>query len=134
MRMRAMARWLGQDSDLDAVASYVASLPPARPEPVVVGGNAEAGAALFAVCITCHQADARGNPQLDWSGQKLVVPSLRHASDWYMLAQLKNFQQGIRGADPQRDYSGAQMRTFSMTLPSEQAMKDVIAYIGTLAE
>ena len=30
--------------------------------------------------------------------------------------------------------TGAKMRPFSMTLPNEQAMKDVIAYIGTLSE
>jgi cytochrome c553 len=135
MRMRPMALWLKDDADVAAVSGFVASLPPARPVPELEGGDAQTGAQLYAnVCATCHEANAAGNPAKDWGGQKLVVPSLRHASDWYLLAQLKNFQQGIRGANPDRDYSGAQMRTFSMTLPSEQAMKDVIAYIGTLAE
>jgi cytochrome c553 len=134
MRMRPMAMWLKTDADVAAVAAFVASFPPAKPAPQLEGGNAQTGAALYAVCITCHGPEAAGNPELDWTGQKLVVPSLQHASDWYLLAQLKNFQQGIRGANPERDYAGAQMRTFSMTLPSEQAMKDVIAYIGTLAE
>jgi cytochrome c553 len=134
MRMRPMAMWLKSDADVTAVAAFVASLPPAKPARQLEGGNAQTGAALYAVCITCHGPDAAGNPELDWTGQKLVVPSLRHSSDWYLLAQLKNFQQGIRGANPERDYAGAQMRTFSMTLPTEQAMKDVIAYIGTLAE
>jgi cytochrome c553 len=135
MRMRPMAMWLKSDADVTAVAGFVASLPPGRPAPELAGGDAQTGAQLYAnVCATCHEANAAGNPEKDWGGQKLVVPSLRHANDWYLLAQLKNFQQGVRGANPDRDYSGAQMRTFSMTLPSEQAMKDVIAYIGTLAE
>jgi len=58
---------------------------------------------------------------------------LAGASDWYLLTQLQNFKSGVRGTQPD-DAMGAKMRPFSMTLPNEQAMKDVIAYIGTLSE
>jgi cytochrome c oxidase subunit 2 len=49
-----------------------------------------------------------------------------------MLTQLVNFRAGVRGAKA-GDTSGALMRPMSMTLADEQAMRDVIAYITTLA-
>ena len=59
-------------------------------------------------------------------------PPLKQVNDWYMLTQLANFRAGVRGAKP-GDTSGALMRPMSMTLADEQAMRDVIAYITTLA-
>ena len=58
-------------------------------------------------------------------------PSLNGASDWYLLTQLQNFKAGVRGADP-RDEGGNRMAPMVSGLGDEQAMKDVIAYIGTL--
>ncbi|MCC6640856.1 MAG: c-type cytochrome [Deltaproteobacteria bacterium] len=124
MRMRPMALWLRTDADIVAVAGYVASLPPVKPAPVLAGGSAAAGAALYAPCIACHGADGRGNEQLG-------APPLTHASDWYMLTQLQHFKQGVRGSDP-RDVKGALMVPMAKLLPDEQAMKNVIAYITTL--
>ncbi len=60
-------------------------------------------------------------------------PPLANRSDWYLLDQLKKFKAGIRGADP-RDPIAIMMRSMAMTLADEQAMKDVIAYIGTLSK
>ena len=40
---------------------------------------------------------------------------------------------GVRGAKPGDTY-GALMRPMSLTLPDEQALKDVIAYVMSLAE
>jgi len=121
LRMRPMATWLKTDADIAAVAAYVAALPASRPEPTLAGGDAARGEALYATCTACHGADAAGNEQL-------FSPPLRHASDWYLLAQLRKFQSGIRGANP-ADTTGALMRPFSLTLADEQAMRDVVAYI-----
>ena len=52
-------------------------------------------------------------------------------SDWYLHRQLKNFQDGIRGAHP-RDPNGLQMSLMADTLQNDQAIDDVIAYINTL--
>ena len=125
-RMVPMARALDTDEKVDIVASYVASLPPADPAPTLEGGNPETGKIYFATCVQCHGANGRGN--LDEFGPPLVG-----ASDWYLLTQLQNFKAGIRGTHPD-DVTGAKMRPFSMTLPTDQAMKDVIAYPGTLDE
>ncbi len=126
MRMRPMARWIPSEADVKAVAAYVASLPPVKPAPTLQGGDPARGQTLFTPCTACHGADARGN-------QALNAPPLSHASDWYLITQLKNFKAGIRGANPQ-DTTGALMRPMSQLLVDEQAMKDVIAYVMTLPQ
>jgi cytochrome c553 len=120
-----MALQLVKDEDLQAVAAYVASMPVVKPEPTLEGGDAARGSELFKVCATCHGVDGKGNEQL-------FGPPLNHASDWYLFAQLEKFRSGVRGADP-RDAQGALMRPMAMSLPDEQAMKDAIAHIMTLA-
>ena len=52
-------------------------------------------------------------------------------SDWYLVTQLSNYKQGLRGAD-ERDTFGAQMRAVAITLADDQAIHDVVAYINTL--
>jgi cytochrome c553 len=125
-RMEPMARALDTDEKVDLISNYVASMEPTHPASTLEGGNPETGKIYFATCVQCHGANARGN--LDEFG-----PPLAGASDWYLLTQLQNFKAGVRGTHPD-DAMGAKMRPFSMTLPTEQAMKDVIAYIGTLSE
>lgn len=125
-RMLPMAMVLNTDEKVDVVSAYVASLPRTSPAPTLEGGNPATGKIYFATCVQCHGADAQGN--IDEFG-----PSLAGASDWYLLTQLQSFKAGARGTHAD-DVTGAKMRPFSMTLPTEQAMKDVIAYIGTLSE
>ena len=125
-RMYPMARALDTDEKVDIVANYVASMEPTNPATTLEGGNPETGKIYYAACVQCHGENALGN--LDEFG-----PPLAGANDWYLLTQLKNFKAGVRGTQP-GDAMGAKMRPFSMTLPTEQAMKDVIAYIGSLSE
>ncbi len=123
-RMWPMARALDTDEKVDLIAAYVSAMPVQEPEPTLEGGNPETGKIYFATCVQCHGANAGGN--IEEYG-----PPLNQASDWYLYTQLQNFKAGRRGTHP-GDVTGAKMRPFSMTLPDEQAMKDVIAYIGTL--
>jgi len=123
MQMRPMAISFHNDQDLQTVAGYVAGLP--RPTATSsAGGDAAKGAALYAPCTACHGPDGAGNEQLK-------APPLKHGSDWYLIAQLKKFKAGERGANP-GDLEGAQMRPMAATLADEQAMKDVVAHIMTL--
>ena len=126
LRMYPMSLYLDDDADLEAVAGYVASLPPAPPPAQLEGGDPERGKTLYAPCLACHGAQAEGL-------EALGGPNLRVSADWYMLRQLQHFKSGIRGSDP-RDVTGMRMRPMSMTLVDEQAMKDVVAYILTLRE
>jgi len=52
-------------------------------------------------------------------------------SDWYLVTQLKNFQRGIRGAQP-KDMYGPQMISMAAILTDDQATNDLVAYINTL--
>jgi cytochrome c553 len=124
LRMYPMSLALRSDDDINDVAAYLASLPAATPEPVLEGGDATRGKALFGPCTACHGADAAGNQQLN-SGP------LRYSSDWYLLSSLQKYKSGLRGAKA-GDVEGALMRPMASILADEQAMKDVIAYIMTL--
>ena len=126
LQMRPMSLMLKDEEAIKDVAAFVATLEPIVPEATLEGGDPVKGAAAYAVCLACHGPDAGGN-------EALKSPSLRHQSDWYMLAQLKKFKEGVRGTNP-KDIGGMQMRPMSMTLADEQAMKDVIAHIRELAE
>lgn len=122
LRMRPMAVSLTRDGDIESVSEYVASLPAVYPESTL-DGNAGAGAASYQVCVACHGASGLGD-------ELLRSPPIVQMHDWYMLNQLRNFKSGARGAHPQ-DTWGATMRVNTLAL-SEQAMKDVIAYVYTL--
>jgi cytochrome c oxidase subunit 2 len=124
MRMRPMSLSLRDEEQIAAVSAYVASLPRVPVETTLEGGDATRGKTLYAPCAACHGPDAAGIQQLNGS-------PLRASSDWYLQRQIRNFRSGIRGTNP-KDTSGALMRPMSMTLPDEQAILDVIAYITTL--
>ncbi|MCB1053502.1 MAG: c-type cytochrome, partial [Acidobacteria bacterium] len=88
------------------------------------GGDPAKGKTYYQTCVACHGANGEGMKTLN-------SPNLTHLPEWYILSQLKNFKDGIRGTDP-KDLYGMQMRPMAMTLPDEKAMLDVIAYIKTL--
>ncbi|MFZ5478471.1 MAG: c-type cytochrome [Myxococcota bacterium] len=124
MRMRPMARTLADDEEVALVSKHVASLPKTKAVATLTGGDAAKGATYWQTCAACHGADGKGN-------EALGAPPLAGGSDWYHLDQLKNFKAGVRGAHP-KDTRGATMRPMASTLPDEQAMKDVLAHVGTL--
>ena len=126
LRMRPMSMQLMNNDEVKAVSTYLASLTPMKQPLTVEGGDATAGAGSYAVCLACHGPDGKGNPALK-------SPSLVGQHDWYLLSQLKKFKAGIRGTNP-KDITGGQMRPMSMTLADEQAMKNVLAHISTLAK
>ncbi len=124
LQMAPMTQTLSGPEDIAAVAKYIASLE-STPKEATLDGDPEKGKTAYATCAACHGADAAGNDLLN-------SPSLLHQYDWYTLAQLKNFKEGIRGTHPS-DITGSQMRPMAMLLADEQAMKDIVAYIQTLS-
>lgn len=123
MRMRPMALSLVSEEDVKAVAHYVETLPPV-PEARTLPGDPKAGEALYATCSSCHGDTGDGN-------QDLGGPKLAGVDDWYLATQLRKFKRGIRGANP-KDREGRLMRPMAMTLPDEDAIRNVVAYAGTL--
>jgi cytochrome c553 len=125
LQMRPMARALVRGADVQAVAAFVASLPAPRP-PATLAGDVERGRTAYAPCLACHGERATGN-------EALKAPALSRQADWYLAAQIEKFRAGLRGTHPQ-DTTGAQMRPMAMTLGDETAIRDVVAYIRSLAD
>ena len=122
--MAPMAATLGDDTAITNVSAYIRTLPD-NPAPATVKGNANNGKNLFVTtCGACHGPDGRGV-------QATNAPGLKGMSDWYLVIQLKNFKQGVRGAHPQ-DMFGPQMALVSEVLPDERAINDLVAYINSL--
>ena len=120
--MAPMAATLPDDAAIDNVTAYIKTLPN-TPAPATVKGNAKNGQARYLTCGACHGADGRGI-------QAMNAPGLKGMSDWYLVTQLKNFKQGIRGAHPQ-DLYGGQMALMAAILIDDQAIDDLVAYINT---
>jgi cytochrome c553 len=125
MRMRPMSLTLSTESDVEAVAAYVASLPPVTPAPSVAGGDPARAQALYATCGACHGVNGEGNQQLNG-------PALTNLDDWYLLEQMRKYRTGARGGNLANP-NGLLMRPMALALTGDQAMKDLIAYIMTLS-
>jgi len=121
--MMPVGQRVKQEDVLADAVTWLGTLQPRKPVPTVTGDVAR-GRQLYQNCTACHGAKGDGNVQLQ-------APALSARSDWYLVTQLRNFKAGLRGAD-ERDALGAQMRAVGATLPDDQAINDVVAYINTL--
>ncbi len=124
--MAPMAATLGDDTAIDNVSAYIKTLPD-NPAPATVKGNANDGQRLYVTtCGACHGQNGRGV-------QSMQAPGLKGMSDWYLVTQLKNFKQGVRGTHAQ-DMYGPQMALMAAILADDQAINDLVAYINTLQD
>jgi cytochrome c oxidase subunit II len=121
--MAPMAALLADDTAIANVAAYVATLPD-QPAPPTVKGNAKNGQQRYATCGACHGRDGRGIEATN-------APRLKGMSDWYMVLQLRNFRDGIRGSHPQ-DLHGSQMALLAAMLADDQQINDLVAYLNAL--
>jgi cytochrome c oxidase subunit II len=89
-------------------------------------GDPGRGQQLYAVCSACHGQRGEGNESMN-------APKLAGQEAWYMRRQIDNYRNGLRGAHEDDTY-GRQMAPMVATLTSDQAVRDVIAYIETLPD
>lgn len=83
------------------------------------------GKALFTkTCVTCHGDQAQGK-------RDIHSPALHTQESWYLVAQLTKFRLGLRGTNP-KDITGATMRPIAQSLPDEQGLTDLAAYISAI--
>lgn len=120
--MAPMAATLADEAAIHNVVAYIRTLPDQR-APTTVRGDAERGAGRYVTCAACHGADGRGIAATN-------APRLKGMSDWYLVTQLKNFREGVRGGHP-RDLYGAQMALMAAMLTDDRAIDDLAAYINT---
>ena len=120
--MAPMAATLADDVAIDNVVAYIRTLPDTA-APHTITTNASNGQKLYETCAACHGADGRGI-------QATNAPRLKGMSDWYLVTQLKNFQQGTRGNHP-KDAYGPQMAALAAILTDDRQINDLAAYINT---
>ncbi len=122
-QMAPMARTIGSDQAMRDLIAYVGTFPD-EPVEATIAGDVDRGRHLYRVCGSCH----------GWDGQGIAAvkaPRAAGMQDWYLVRQLENFQDGIRGAHPD-DLYGDQMMQMADILVDDQAVNDVVAYINTL--
>jgi len=108
------------------VVAFIETLPKV-PSISKTQGNLIRGQEIYAQqCASCHGARAEGMPALN-------APRLAGLDDWYQLQQLRNFRNDIRGV-AEADTGGQQMKPFADALEDEDALGDVVAWIGTLTK
>jgi cytochrome c oxidase subunit 2 len=121
-QMMAIAAPL-DETTIEDVAAYIATLPDTRPHSTV-RGDAARGASRYTTCAYCHGNAGQGS----WSTN---APRLAGMSDWYLARQLQQFRRGHRGRHPQ-DFNGAQMAAMSGIVAEGAATDDLLAYLNTL--
>ena len=123
--MSLAAKILIKSDEIESVSKKIAALPP-KPQKDNIGGDPEKGKNHYALCMACHGLGGEGNKQLH-------APSHVPLEDWYALEQLKKFKSGVRGAHPD-DIWAKSMIPILAALPDDEALRDVVAYMRTLAQ
>jgi cytochrome c oxidase subunit II len=123
-QMAPMAAILVNDQAVNNVTAYIDTLPDVT-APETVTGDLANGADLYqGKCSICHGKSGQGL----WGTH---APRLSGMTDWYLVRQLQNFKQGVRGTHPE-DQLGYQMTHMVSALADDEAINDVVAYINTL--
>lgn len=123
-QMAPMAATLVDENAVDNVIAYIQTFPD-QAAPQTVAGDLDRGKSLYVTCGGCHGLEGQGL-------MSTRAPRAAGMSDWYLVTQLKNFKQGIRGHQPD-DLNGKQMSMMASTmLVEDEQINDVVAYISSL--
>lgn len=91
----------------------------------VAGASVKRGEAYYTTCLGCHGVYGQGIPSMH-------APNLTLQGSDYLIRQLQNFRAEVRGGVA--DYYGWMMNGRAKALPSDEAVRDVAAYIETLPD
>ena len=123
-QMTPFASQLEDDAAVEAVAAYIAALPPVASTDSA-SGDARRGASLYnGNCGACHGGRAEGN-------EALKAPRLAGLGSAYLKRQFTAYADGLRGSHPE-DRPGRQMAMMAKTLAADGDLEDVVTYIQTL--
>ena len=123
-QMRPMAMALPDGQAIANVAAYLASLPPSKPA-ATIEGDADNGQKLYtSKCGACHGGQG-------WGNEALYTPRLTIIGDAYLIRQVNNFQDGLRGAHKDAQY-GKQMAMMAKVV-TEDELLDIAAFLNEQA-
>lgn len=123
-QMRPMAMALPDGQAIATVAAYLASLPASKPS-ATVEGDVDSGHKLYmSKCGACHGGQG-------WGNEALYTPRLTIIGDSYLIRQIKNFQNGLRGAHQDAKF-GKQMAMMAKVV-TENELTDIAAFLNEQA-
>jgi len=108
---------------LAALAIIGAALAIALPGGALANEN-QRGRALFDLCAQCHGPNGGGMVLS-------LAPSIAGLDQWYIESQLKMFQSGARGTNPE-DVGGMRMHPMSLWLRRDEDITAVASYVASL--
>jgi cytochrome c oxidase subunit 2 len=120
-QMRPMAITLQDGEAIANVAAYLAALPPSKPPPIVEGDTANGQKLYSSKCGACHGG-------WGWGNEALHTPRLNSIGDNYLMRQVRNFQDGLRGAN-KNNHHGKQMAMMAKSVTTEE-LKDIAAFLN----
>ncbi|MEM0896344.1 MAG: c-type cytochrome [Verrucomicrobiota bacterium] len=124
LTMHAIASTLDAEA-VQQLAAYIDQLP-IIPTKNTRGGDPKLGEEVYAdICMECHRFNGRGEPYFR-SAQLIGLP------DWYIVRQLKNFRDGVRGSDVE-DEEGQKMHRVTMRM-DDKTIDSLAAHIAVLAD
>ena len=129
-QMAAMAKVLPDDQAVEDVAAFIATLNSSNPTRTENSGDAKRGSEEYIQCTSCHGFSGQGFKGRKGQNPIYDSPRLAGQHDWYIIRQLINFRDGVRGLA--EDKSGNYMAARAKPLRDDQTIKDIAAYIGTL--
>jgi len=124
-QMAPMAATLTDRMAVENVIAYIQTFPD-EPAEKTVRGDVAAGKRIYTTCGACHGSSGEGIAATN-------APRQAGMSDWYLVTQLKNFREGVRGGHAGDKY-GKQMQMMAAILQTDDRVNDVVAYINTLSQ
>ena len=118
LNMKEITQKMADDENADKQREAV------KEKAAIVTPDLKRGETIFESCRICHGADAAGTALAQ-------APQLAGQDPDYLIAQLKKFQTGVRGAHP-LDVDGLRMRPMSRMLRSEEDIVNVANYVSQL--
>jgi len=120
-QMRPMAMTLPDGQAIANVAAYLATLPASKPQ-ASIKGDADNGHKLYtSKCGACHGGQG-------WGNEALYTPKLTVIGDSYLIRQVDNFKNGLRGAHEDAHY-GKQMAMMAKDVSAEE-LNDIAAFLN----
>jgi len=111
-QMLPMAEALPDGEAIANVAAYIAALPAAKPA---------AKKQFTSKCGACHGGQG-------WGNEALFTPRLTVIGDWYLIRQVSNFQESMRGVHEDSKY-GKQMAMMAKTVTADE-LNDIAAFLN----
>ena len=93
-------------------------------KPCLASGDPIAGAKIFETCSACHGEQGAGN-------KALQVPKIAGRSELQLVKKIQDYQRPSK-SNKRVKATRAQMEEIAQSLPDQQAIEDVAAYITRL--